>query len=501
MVNRKLIGFVGLVGLTASLNAGAFFGDLVAEFEFGASKFARDDARGRLYVTIEEENSLAVIDIATLELVDKFFVGSSPLGLAMSPDGSRLYVATSGASSLGVVDLETLALLSPIELPDAPTDVRAGVKERIYAMPDGMVVDAASGDYLGSFPFQLHVSGDFLELSPDGSTLYVADRGTSPASLYQLDISVDNPLEPALLWEDDHGSLGSNGQDLALSHHGEYISIAVGSGNDQYDIFKMRTSDFAVLGSFETGAYPREVTYSPDGETVYTVHTRGQIEAFDARTFLQRDFIPTPNEESSELITDRLSRLLFAAFPGHLRVYEVTELGSPPCSRWSEWWVQQAYIAYYGRPADPAGSDFWACRMDDEGGDLSSIIQAFGTSAEYDSRYAGLDVDTLITNIYLNLFNREPDDAGLEFYRTEYLAGRMTLQTIALNVLVGAQNEDATIIENKLSAAGFFTSAVRGGKCPYSAEDIDDAVAYLNSVLDNDSVAEAKLQLIDDCSL
>ena len=41
--------------------------------------------------------------------------------------------------------------------------------------------------------------------------------------------------------------------------------------------------------------------------------------------------------------------------------------------------IQSLYVAYYGRPADPAGLEFWANLLDQAEGDLSGIINAFGT--------------------------------------------------------------------------------------------------------------------------
>ena len=48
--------------------------------------------------------------------------------------------------------------------------------------------------------------------------------------------------------------------------------------------------------------------------------------------------------------------------------------------------VLEAYLAYYGRPADPDGLAYWSDRLLDEGGNLNSIIDAFGDSQEYQQR-------------------------------------------------------------------------------------------------------------------
>jgi len=78
--------------------------------------------------------------------------------------------------------------------------------------------------------------------------------------------------------------------------------------------------------------------------------------------------------------------------------------------------VQEIYIAYYGRPADPAGLQYWAGQLAANRGNLSAIINAFGSSAESTALYAGADNSAKVTAIYRQLFNRAPDTAGLNFY-------------------------------------------------------------------------------------
>ena len=49
--------------------------------------------------------------------------------------------------------------------------------------------------------------------------------------------------------------------------------------------------------------------------------------------------------------------------------------------------VQQLYVAYYGRPADQEGQEYWADRLDAEG--EGAIINAFGNSEEYAAKAEG----------------------------------------------------------------------------------------------------------------
>lgn len=144
--------------------------------------------------------------------------------------------------------------------------------------------------------------------------------------------------------------------------------------------------------------------------------------------------------------------------------------------------VQKVYISYYGRPGDPAGSEYWADRLAASGGDLSAIIEAFGTSQEFDERYGDLDNAALIDTIYQQMFGRAPDAAGRAFYLDLLDTGAKSLQSITLDILNGAQNDDARIIANKLLVADYFTDELTARRLSYTSEDIDAARGVLDLV-------------------
>lgn len=162
-------------------------------------------------------------------------------------------------------------------------------------------------------------------------------------------------------------------------------------------------------------------------------------------------------------------------------------------SAFSRNYVQKAYIAYYGRPADPGGQDYWASRMDAEG--LDAIIGAFGTSDEFNRRYAGLSNVALVTKIYQQALARDPEQGGLDFYVGELGAGRMTLQTITLDVLNGATTApDSTVVANKLDVGAHYTAKVAAG-CGYGSEQ--DGVDALSGVTASSATVAAAKAAID----
>ena len=160
-------------------------------------------------------------------------------------------------------------------------------------------------------------------------------------------------------------------------------------------------------------------------------------------------------------------------------------------------WVQKAYVAYYGRPADPGGLAYWASRMDAEGGSLSSIIAAFGNSAEYNQRYGGLSFSDLIDILYQQTLGRAPDPGGKQYYLDRLNAGLTNPQTIMLDLLGGATGLDALTVANRLDVANHYTGKVAAG-CPYGGELA--GVASLASVTsDPATVWAAKLAIETRC--
>lgn len=85
--------------------------------------------------------------------------------------------------------------------------------------------------------------------------------------------------------------------------------------------------------------------------------------------------------------------------------------------------VKEAYEALLGNAQpDAEGFDFWLDLY--EGGtiDTFALTNAFTQTEAFSEQYAAAlnDADALVRSIYQNLFDREADDAGLNFWR-EYL--------------------------------------------------------------------------------
>lgn len=118
--------------------------------------------------------------------------------------------------------------------------------------------------------------------------------------------------------------------------------------------------------------------------------------------------------------------------------------------------VQELYVAYYGRPADQEGQEYWADRIDDEG--ESAIINAFGNSAEYEAMAEGQGNATLVNNLYDQMFGRDADPEGLAYYTGVLESGEKSLAEIATTILNAASGVDQNEFNAKVEAAAEYTA-------------------------------------------
>ena len=135
--------------------------------------------------------------------------------------------------------------------------------------------------------------------------------------------------------------------------------------------------------------------------------------------------------------------------------------------------VQQVFVAFYNRPADPEGLHFWSHQLF-ETQSLDGIIDAFANSAETQARYGEIseqNIEEVINNIYESLFDRPADQGGLEFYAQGFAQGDFTPGSIALNILNGAQNEDLELIDSKVDVAQTFTNLVETNNLDYAGDE------------------------------
>lgn len=127
--------------------------------------------------------------------------------------------------------------------------------------------------------------------------------------------------------------------------------------------------------------------------------------------------------------------------------------------------IAQLYIAYFNRAPEPLGFDFW-CDVLDNPVTLEDIASDFATQPEAVAMYPLLEARTtdslgdFLTTVYQNLFDRDPDAAGLAFW-TGVIQGGADFGTILLEIIQGASDEDRAVLEAKAGVAEYWVGEAR----------------------------------------
>ena len=72
------------------------------------------------YITNSGSNTVSVIDTATNTVVSTIPVGTTPFGVAVTPDGSKVYIANATSNTVSVIDTATNAVVSTIPVGSGP---------------------------------------------------------------------------------------------------------------------------------------------------------------------------------------------------------------------------------------------------------------------------------------------------------------------------------------------------------------------------------------------
>ena len=154
--------------------------------------------------------------------------------------------------------------------------------------------------------------------------------------------------------------------------------------------------------------------------------------------------------------------------------------------------VAKLYVATFNRAPDSAGLSYWVYSS---GLTLSGIAQSFFDQSETQTLYPPtVSNREFIKSVYKNLFNREPDTAGWDYWENQLNKGIFTKNRFIEAVINGALDTqefglDKTILKNKTEAGLYFSN--RG------LNSINDAKTIIKSIDSNPQSVIAVEQDID----
>ena len=130
--------------------------------------------------------------------------------------------------------------------------------------------------------------------------------------------------------------------------------------------------------------------------------------------------------------------------------------------------IQKLYIAYFGRPADPSGINYWLINSP-PGSTINDISKIISTQAEYiDSVLSDKSIESQINYIHTNLFGRKVDFECINNWHSLIDQGKSMISDLVCELISSERNfvnddrfkKDYNTLESKVHAAELFTEQV-----------------------------------------
>ena len=160
--------------------------------------------------------------------------------------------------------------------------------------------------------------------------------------------------------------------------------------------------------------------------------------------------------------------------------------------------VQELYLAYFDRAADPEGLAYWTKVIGNGSNSLHNASNQFANSSEARALYPFLinpalsGADTFITSVYHNLFNRDPEAGGLAYWKG--VLNPTNAGDVIFGIASGAQGSDVTALNNKIAIAELYTETVISN--PVIDYDPAASAALINPVTSSNASMQAAASAI-----
>ena len=248
--------------------------DLTVKTRIDTSRRPRDmhfnAAHDKLYVACGDDDSIDVIDVATLAVVDSIPTGPSPEIFTFSPDEKQIYVTNEEDSVLEIIDVATKTVTARVPTGAEPEGVINSVDGKTAFVTSEVadmvhVVDIATARVtknivVGTRPRRFVVT-------PDGLELWVSDELSSEVhviDLTTLEVKEVLSFQPPGFRPEDVTPVG-----MTITKDGSKILIALGRANH---LAIVDAKSRGVLAYILVGSRAWDVDLSRDEKTAYVAN-------------------------------------------------------------------------------------------------------------------------------------------------------------------------------------------------------------------------------------
>jgi YVTN family beta-propeller protein len=256
---------------------------------------------GLAYIANKNDNTVSVINTESNTVIATIPVGTNPMGVGVSPDGTRAYVANFGSGSVSVINAAANAVIAtiPVVLPNCAAVSPDGAK--VYITGDSnlvTVIDAATNTVAATIPVGAGPAG--IAVSPDGSRAYVANYTSKNVSVintatntviatvtasYNPNGIVVSPDGKRVYVSDDYSYMSvidatnntlitnqvvlSESAGIAISPDGKIVYVLEVNNNT---VLGINSADYSIVSSVTVGGKPTGIAISADGNRLYVTN-------------------------------------------------------------------------------------------------------------------------------------------------------------------------------------------------------------------------------------
>lgn len=280
--------------------------------EASATMSSNEDASGFAYVTSQKSDTagVSVIDLASMEVVKTFDVkAESPRGLGITDDGTKLIVATRENESIAVIDTATGEVIQTINVGKNPEFVRVkGNYVFISSEPSAVggpppkpgskeaedddddddktpariaIVDLEKGEKIRDIVGGPETEG--IEFSADGTEIIITNEADNTVTVHNIETG---ELVKTINTEEH----GPRPRGIKISPDGQTYLATLEYGNK----FMVLDSKYDLVRTVDTGKVPYGIAYDTAGERIFVATNKEQeLQVFDAKTYEKIKGIPT----------------------------------------------------------------------------------------------------------------------------------------------------------------------------------------------------------------
>ncbi|MDE3056179.1 MAG: beta-propeller fold lactonase family protein [Verrucomicrobiota bacterium] len=211
------------------------------------------------YVANYIDNNISVIDASANKVIGTVAVGRNPWGVATTADGAYAYVVNNGSNSISVIDTTTNAVIGTVPSGDSPRG--------IVTMPNGpyayvcnyrgnnvSVINTATHQVEAMVSVGKHPTG--IAITPDGAHLYAVNSDSNSVSV--IDTATNQVIATV--------PVGKTPWCVAITPNGAHAYVA---NHNSSSISIISTATNKVTETIAAGTSPVGIAISPNGSHAY----------------------------------------------------------------------------------------------------------------------------------------------------------------------------------------------------------------------------------------